>query len=344
MSEMRGLTSQRAAELLKEHGENTTRVSKHKSTWALLLQQFQSPIILILIAATVISMFLGEIIDGLIILGILIPSGFLNYWQENRANQTMQELLKQLELSIAVLRDNKLQELPIRLLVPGDVIKLATGDLVPADCELLESQNLSIDESALTGETFAVEKSAQLDKAIHFGTHVVSGSGWASITATGLSTKYGELVNDLADRDVKTGFERGTTQFGLMLMRAMLLLGTALVIFNVIMQRPLIDSLLFSLALAVGLTPQLLPTIITVSLASGARVMAKNRVLVKRLDAIEDFGSMNVLCSDKTGTLTVGVTKLKATLDSTGKQSAAVAKLASLNSHLQSGFTNPLDD
>lgn len=342
----RGLTSVQAAALLKSHGPNRVASTHQHSTFRLLLNQFRGPLMLVLIAATVLSMFLGEVVDGIVILAILIPSGFLNFWQENRASKTMMDLLKQLEVSVRCWRDAELKLVPISQLVPADVVELSAGDIVPADCKLDESQNLLLDESALTGESFAVEKSAATggDNLLHFGTHVASGSCRATITATGLSTKYGELVGKLAEQDVETGFERGTKAFGMLLVRAMLILSVSLVAFNLVMGRPFIDSLLFSLALAVGLTPQLLPTIITVSLAAGARVLAKNRVLVKRLDAIEDFGSMNILCSDKTGTLTIGVSKLEGALDAAGQTSENVLRLAALNASLQTGFTNPLDD
>ena len=204
-----------------------------------------------------------------------------------------------------------------------------------------------MDESALTGESVTVEKSADAanpkNSLLFYGTHVASGSATAQITATGANTEYGQLITELGSKQRQTSFEKGTTGFGMLLVKTMVVLCSVLIIFNLILQRPLIDSLLFSLALAVGLTPQLLPAIVSVSLAAGARVLAKNKVLVKRLDAIEDFGSMDVFCTDKTGTLTFGVTELTSSLDFAGKPSKSVYDLALLNASLQQGFESPLD-
>lgn len=299
-------------------------------------------------------MFAGEITDGIIILAIIIPSGLLGFWQEHRAGKTMQTLLKQVQVHVEVIRDGVEVTIPLAEVVVGDLVILRLGDVVPADLQIVEASGLMVDESALTGESFPREKNvgeidtgkplAERTSELFFGTHVVSGTGQGIVVKAGRDTEFGALSKEVSSKDITTGFERGTTAFGMLLMQAMLALVSALFIANMLLHRPIIDSLLFSLALAVGLTPQLLPVIISVSLAAGARRMAEKQVLVKRLDAIEDFGLMTVLCTDKTGTITAGVVNLDGATDINGTASDVVLRLAYLNAKLQKGFANPLDD
>jgi Mg2+-importing ATPase len=240
---------------------------------------------------------------------------------------------------------------PLEEVVVGDEVLLRVGDVVPGDMQIAESKGLQLDESALTGESFAAERA--VGELARFGTHVVAGQGRGVVSAIGEATQFGALEKSLAGKDIKTGFEKGMTRFGLLLMRAMIFLLVGLLVVNIALHRPLLESLLFSIALAVGLTPQLLPAIIAVSLAAGAKMMASRQVLVKRLDAIEDFGAMNVLCTDKTGTITAGVVSLDGALglepgDSSSSgvwgQSPRLLRLAYLNASLQQGFKNPLDE
>ena len=352
MTETLGLTTEAAKSLLSRYGANQVVSHRHNSPAKLLARQFTSPIILILIAATLLSMFLGDVVDGAIILAIIVPSGLLSFWQEYRADQTVSQLTEQLEVEATVTRDSKLVKIKAVDLVPGDLVHLHPGEIISADLVLVDSMNLQTNESALTGESLPVEKvafsaadfaQAPENTRLFLGTHVASGSGSAVVVATGRSTRFADLVSQLQTKDLETSFERGSKRFGLMLIRSMLVLVAALLITNVLLHKPLIDSLLFSLALAVGLTPQLLPAIITVSLATGARELAKNKVLVKRLDSIEDFGAMNVLCTDKTGTLTVGVASCGGALDAAGEPSARANTLAWLNAKLQQSMPNQLD-
>ena len=348
-----GLSTQEAADRLKENGPNVLDSRSRNSSWSLLIRQFESPIILILFAATIISMFLGEVTDGSIILAIIIPSGLLGFWQEHRASKTMQSLMSRVQVHVEVIRDGKEVTIPIADVVVGDLVVLRAGDLVPADLHAVEATGLMVDESALTGESFPREKNvgdidrtkplAERTSELFFGTHVVSGVGQGIVVKTGRDTEFGEIAKSLNARDVTTGFERGTTAFGMLLLKAMIFLVSALFIANMLLHRPVIDSLLFSLALAVGLTPQLLPVIISVSLSAGAKRMAEKQVLVKRLDAIEDFGLMTALCTDKTGTITVGAIRLDSALDPGGSISDRVLQLAFLNAKSQKGFINPLD-
>ena len=239
-------------------------------------------------------------------------------------------------------------------LVPGDVAILTAGARIPADCLLLDSQDLFVDEAVLTGESFPVEKStgivpadaplARRSNVLFQGTHVVSGKGRAVVVRTGRATKFGAIAERLRLHPAETEFEHGVRRFGYLLMEVTLLLVIALFAFDVYLQRPVLDSFLFALALAVGLTPQLLPAIISVNLAHGARRMAAKQVIVKRLSAIENFGSMNVLCSDKTGTLTEGRVRVLSAFDAEGRESAQVLFYAFLNASYQTAFPNPIDE
>lgn len=353
MSVPEGLSTQEAKDRLEKNGPNILNSHSNNSSWRLLIRQFESPIILILFAATITSMFLGEVTDGSIILAIIIPSGLLGFWQEHRASKTMQALMSQVQVHVEVIRDGKEMSVPIAEVVVGDLIALRAGDLVPADLHVVLATGLMVDESTLTGESFPREKNVgaidplkplvERTAELFFGTHVVSGVGQGVVQKIGRDTEFGELAKELNSRDVTTGFERGTTAFGMLLLRTMSVLVIGLFAVNLLLHRPVIDSLLFSLALAVGLTPQLLPVIISVSLAAGARRMAEKKVLVKRLDAIEDFGLMTALCTDKTGTITAGAIRLDGALGSKGAPNDRVLRLAYINAKSQKGFINPLD-
>ena len=286
-------------------------------------------------------MALGDVIDGFIILAIVSASGVLGFVQERRADRAVDALLSRVRIHADVIRNGVECEVALDEVIVGDVVVLRAGDVIPADGEAIEVRDLLVDESMLTGESFPVEK--QLASTVFFGTHVASGTGHVRVTAIGIETRFGALVSQLESRDVTTRFERGLTAFGYMLVRAMVVLVAAIFVNNLVLERPFVESLLFSLALAVGLTPQMLPAIVAVSLSTGARRMAEEKVIVKRLDAIEDFGTMSVLCTDKTGTLTVGAARLDAAVDVNGRPDDDVLSLARLNAGLQRGFVNPLD-
>jgi Mg2+-importing ATPase len=298
-------------------------------------------------------MALGDLADGLIILVIVAASGALGFWREHTAGQAVEALTAQVRVEAKVRRGGREVSVPVEQVVVGDLVVLGAGDVVPADCRVVASQGLLVDQAALTGESYPVEKRPGVAAAgtppggrtgsLFMGTHVVSGAGEAVVVATGRSTELGAVSARLAGRRARTGFERGITAFGVLLVRAMVVLVAAIFAVNLLLHRPLVESLLFSLALAVGLTPQLLPAIVSISLAAGARRMAAEKVIVKRLDAIEDFGAMTVLCTDKTGTITSGVVRLDRAVDLAGRPSREVLRLARLNAGLQRGFPNPLD-
>jgi len=348
-----GLSPAEAAARLASYGPNTIERRKRSDTFTLLARQFASPIILILVLATIISGVLGDVTDTVIILAIIGLSGLLGFWQERGAARSVEALLAVVEVKADVVRDGATTSVPLEDVVPGDIAVLNAGDVIPGDCLVLESTSLLVDEAALTGETYPVEKKSgqiaasapvtQRTNALFLGTHIVSGSSRSLVVATGLQTQFGRVSARLAQRPAPTGFERGMTQFGFLLVRAMVVLVGVIFVANIILARPFLDSALFALALAVGLTPQLLPAIVTISLSQGARLMARKRVIVKRLEAIEDFGAMSVLCTDKTGTMTVGTVELQSALSVDGAPSDAVKRLGYLNAKLQTGFANPID-
>ena len=348
-----GLTSGEARQRLERYGANLLKPPKRTDVLTLLLAQFQSPIILILLFATGLSFFLHDAVDALIILAIVLASGLLGFWQEHGATHAVERLLAVVRVRATALRDGRPAEVPLQDIVPGDVVRLGAGDIVPGDCLIQESRDLFVDEAMLTGETFPVEKAAAVlpedaplarrTNALWMGTHVVSGTATALVVRTGRDTEFGRVSDRLRLRPPETEFERGIRRFGYFLMEVTLVLVVAIFAVNVYLGRHVMDSFLFSLALAVGLTPQLLPAIISINLAHGARRMAEAKVIVKRLAAIENFGSMNILCSDKTGTLTQGTVRLQAALDAGGAPSDRVLLHAFLNAHFETGFANPID-
>ena len=292
--------------------------------------------------------------NAIIIITIILISSLLGFWQERGAANAVEKLLVIVQTKATVFRDGSEKEIPVEKIVPGDVIHLNAGDLIPGDAILLESKDLFVNEASLTGETFPAEKTAgilpqatslsQRTNSLFMGTNVVSGDAQAVIIRTGLQTEFGKVSERLKLRPPETEFEHGVRHFGYLLMEVTLVLVVVTFAINVYFARSVLDSILFSLALAVGLTPQLLPAIISINLAHGAKIMATQKVIVKRLASIENFGSMNVLCSDKTGTLTEGIIKIQSVLDFNGNPSEKALLYAYLNASYQTGFTNPIDD
>jgi Mg2+-importing ATPase len=350
----KGLTDQEADSRLARYGMNTFKGHSRATSIMLFISQFKSPITILLMIAALLSMGLGDITDSIIILIIIVVSSFLGFWQENGAAHAVDELLKMVQIRCLILRNGAEKEFPIENVVPGDIIILSAGDVIPADSLILDSKDVFIDEAAFTGETFPVEKSAGLVPAdaplakrtnsLFMGSHVISGTARVIVVKTGKQTEFGKISEKLRVKSPETDFEKGIRHFGYLLMEITLVLVLIIFATNILLHKPALDSFLFSLALAVGLTPQLLPAIISVNLAAGARAMAKQQVIVKRLSAIENFGSMNILCSDKTGTITAGKVTLKDALDIEGKPSKKTLHLAWLNATLQRGFKNPIDE
>ncbi len=300
------------------------------------------------------SYFLGDPVNAVIILVIILVSSLLGFWQERGATNAVKKLLAIVQTKATVLRGGTQEDIPVEEIVPGDIAVLNAGDIIPGDSLIVDSKDLFVNESSLTGETFPAEKTvgtlpretplAKRTNSLFMGTNVVSGNARALIVATGSRTEFGKVSERLKQRPPETEFEHGVRRFGYLLMEVTLVLVVATFAINVYFARPVLDSLLFSLALAVGLTPQLLPAIISINLAQGAKKMAVQKVIVKRLASIENFGSMNVFCSDKTGTLTEGAIHIESVLDAEGKESDKAFLYAFLNASMQTGFTNPIDE
>ncbi len=351
-----GLSTEEAEDRTGIYGRNLLKPQKRFSTVVLFLSQFKSPIILILLAAAILSFFLKDVSDGTIILSIIIISGGLGFWQEFRAANAVKKLLETISVNVNVLRDGSDIEIPLEEVVPGDIIIFNAGDIVPADCRILQSRDLFVNESTLTGETYPVEKNpdsgilpAELPiskriNSLFMGTNVVSGTGHAVAVKTGKNTEFGKVSEKLKLRPAETEFEHSIKRFGYFLMEVTTILVIAIFAFNMFLKRPFLDSFLFAMALAVGLTPQLLPAIISVNLSRGSKKLADLKVIVKRLSSIENFGSMNIICSDKTGTLTEGVMQLDSAMGIDGKKSNKTSFYAYINSYYETGFVNPIDE
>jgi Mg2+-importing ATPase len=348
-----GLSSAEAAARLRQYGENRLAHARRDSDLALLLRQLGNPLVLLLVGAAVISLAVHETHDAAIILMIVFASALLGFWQERGAARAVERLLALVAVRASVVRDGAPHEVAVEEVVPGDVVALSAGSLVPGDCRLLEAKSLFVDEAALTGETYPAEKRpeavpgdtplARRTSALFLGTHVVSGTARAVVVRTGRRTEFGRVSERLAARPPETDFELGLQRFGYLLVRVTGALVFGVFAVNILFHRPVFETFLFALALAVGLTPELLPAIVSLNLSRGARRMAQAKVIVKRLDAIESFGSMDVLCSDKTGTLTEGKVRLCSALAMDGSESARVLALAAVNAGFESGFANPID-
>ena len=349
-----GIQQTDAESRLKQYGPNALKAQRQTTWFGLLLSQFKSPLVLILIFAAIVSAFVGEWTDAIIVLAVVLGSTMLGFVQEYRASNAVEKLRSQVTIKSSVLRGGKPQMIPSEQVVPGDVVLLSAGSLIPADGIVLEANDFFVNQAVLTGETFPVEKTpgivpakaslAERTNCVFMGTSVRSGTAHVLIVQTGKSTVFGQIAERLSLRPAQTEFERGVQNFGYLLTQVMLVMVVIVLAINIFLAKPPIDSLLFALALAVGLAPELLPAIISITLAHGAQQMAKRGVIVRRLNAIENFGSMDVLCTDKTGTLTEGVVRLDGALDLEGQPSPAVLNYTYLNAQYQTGMSNPLDD
>ncbi|MCZ2149032.1 MAG: magnesium-translocating P-type ATPase [Bryobacterales bacterium] len=349
-----GFDSEEAERRLREYGPNSMAAESRFAALRAFGRLFANPLVVILLAASAISLALGDHVGGIIVIVIVTLSVTLNFFMEFRARHAMEAIQEQTATTAAVIRDGRELELPVGELAPGDVIRVHAGDLVPADGRLLESKDLHVRESALTGEPLAVEKTAadlppgrygvgDAVNSIFLGSAVQTGMATAVVVRTGPATALGEIAAKLTRRPPESEFARGIRQFGLMITRVIMLLVLFVLLVNVALHRPALESFLFSVALAVGMTPELMPMIITVTLAQGARRMARKKVLVKQLAAIENFGSVEILCSDKTGTLTEGEIVLDKHVDLRGVNQGEVLRLVYLNSYFEAGIRSPLD-
>jgi Mg2+-importing ATPase len=348
-----GLTQKEAEERLHQYGLNTLKTKKQSGVWRLAWNQIKSPLVLILVFAAIVSMIVGEWTDAAIVLTVIFGSTLLGFFQEYSANNAVEKLKSQVTLKSTVMRDRKAVNIISEQAVPGDIVLLSAGSLIPADGVVISAVDFFVNQAILTGETFPVEKTpgviaekaglAERTNCVFMGTSVRSGSAKVLIIHTGKSAVFGQIAERLSLRPPETDFERGIQRFGYLLTQVMLVMVVIVLAINIFLAKPPIDSLLFALALAVGLAPELLPAIISITLAHGAQRMAKRGVIVRRLNAIENFGSMDVLCTDQTGTLPEGVVHLDGALDVNGQSSTTVLRYAFLNASFQTGLDNPLD-
>jgi Mg2+-importing ATPase len=351
---LNGLSSQEVERRLEVYGRNELARKKKRAAIVEFLLHFRSPLIIILLLAGAVSGILGELPNMAIIFSIVFLSVILDFYQESKAGKAAEMLEEKVTTTATVLRDNVKSEVKLSEIVPGDIIYLSAGDITPADARIITAKDLFINQSALTGESFPVEKTAAPVKVkdasitewsnyLFMGTSIVSGTATAAVVRTGGSTEYGKIAKRLVEKAPETEFERGIKGFGFLIMQVTFLLVLFVFFVNAFYKRDVLESLLFAVALAVGLTPELLPMIITVNLSKGAIAMSKKGVIVKRLSSIENFGSMNVLCTDKTGTLTENQIQLVLHVDMEGNDDEKVLLYSFLNSYYQTGLKSPLD-
>ena len=348
-----GLSSIESSFRLSKLGNNRLDTKRKKNFLSLFISQFKSPIIIIFVFTALLSFFLGEREDALIIFAIILISSSLGFWQEKTASDVIHKLISTVKTKSKVLRDGKIKDIVSENIVSGDIIILESGDKVPADCKILESKDIFVNEATLTGETYPIEKSdvVILNKdvplrkrlnSLFMGSFVISGTAKALVIHTGANTEIGKISSRLNYKQ-DTEFQKGIKQLGYFLVEITLLLVISIFLINVYLGRPVLESFLFPLALAIGLTPQLLPTIISINLSHGARRMANEKVIVKRPESIENLGSMDILCTDKTGTITTGELKLYSYSDINGHNYEKILLYAYLNAMYETGYANPID-
>jgi Mg2+-importing ATPase len=349
-----GLTAEEAAAQLTRYGPNTLHVARKHTFMRLFVSRFRSPLVILLLVASTISALTGDVVSSTIVICMALLSVVLDAVQEYRAGEAAERLKQSVAVQVDVLRGGAATTVPAAGVVPGDVVLLSAGDLVPADGRALETYDCFANQALLTGEPYPVEKHADaaapsvpLNEAanvLFMGTSVVSGSARVLVCRSGSETALGEISKSLSVEPPPTAFEQGARSFGLLVLRLAVLMTLFVIFVNTAQHRPWLESFLFAVALAVGLTPELLPMIVSVTLSRGALRMAAKKVIVKRLAAIHDLGSMNVLCTDKTGTLTESRIRLEQHLDPLGRSTTRALELAYLNSYFETGLKSPLDE
>ena len=353
-SSLGGLSNAEAAARLIRFGPNLIHAERKRALLLQFLSKFRNPLVIILLTASALSAFTGDAISFFIISAIVLASVTLDFVQEHRAGQAAERLRQSVAVRGQVLREGKALEIPLAEMVPGDVALLAAGSLIPCDGRVLEAKDFFVNQALLTGEPFPVEKTPgelpgepdilTAGNTVLLGTSVISGTAKVLMCRTGQNTELGEIADTLAAKAPPTAFEQGTQRFGFLIMRMTILLVLFVLLINAFFHRPWLESFLFAVALAVGLTPELLPMVVSVTLSRGALRMAANKVIVKRLASIHNLGSMDVFCTDKTGTLTEARIHLERHMDPLGRESERVLKLAYFNSFFETGLKSPLDD
>lgn len=349
-----GLGSEAAVKRLSRFGRNELEAQGEEHILATFLKMFSNPLVLILLTSALLSYFLGEVHGAVIIITLVCLSAVLQFFHEFRSNRAAAALRRRVAVHATALRDGRFQDIILSEIVPGDIVHLSAGDIIPGDARLISAKDLYVNQASVTGESFPVAKRASADDeqqdglpdmkyAVFMGCSVTSGIGTAVVVATGRDTEIGNIAHSLIKKPPETEFEHGIREFSLMLTRVIVSLVLLIFLVNALLKHNFFESFLFALAVSVGLTPELLPVIMTVTLARGALAMSKKGVIVRQLESIQNFGSMDILCSDKTGTLTEGEFKLVESTHVDGRADPRVLLYAWLNSTLQGGMKNPLD-
>jgi Mg2+-importing ATPase len=349
-----GLSHEEAQKRLEEYGFNEPAKKKKRTALVQLLSKFTNPLVIVLFIIAAFSLYFQEPFNALLVVLMAIISVFLSFFQEYRAGKEAEKLSEMVRATATVIRNGKSQEVKIREIVPGDIVDLFAGDMIPADLRIISCKDLFINQASLTGESFPAEKvpgpvqtkgtsSSEVTNIAFMGTSVVSGTALGLVIKTGLSTQFGEVSRKLATIHMETSFDKGIRSFTWLMIRIMLVLVIVIFAINAALKGNFIEALMFSLAVAVGLTPEMLPMLVAINLSKGAITMAKKQVIVKRLNSIQNFGAMDVLCTDKTGTLTLDKIVLEKHCDVTGKEDEDVLRLAYINSFYQTGLKNLLD-
>lgn len=349
----KGLSQAEANKILLQSPHHKKTKSSFEKDLGLFIGQFKSPLMLLLIGAVILSAFLGDTSDVFIILFIVISTGLMSFFQERNAGKVVEKLQSMISLKSNVLRDGEVQQVDSSNIVAGDILLFKAGDMIPADCLLIEANELHVNESSLTGESYPVRKEVgilaehtELAKRINClweGSNIVSGNAKALVINTGTETIFGSIAQSI-NTIKETTFEKGIKDFGYFLMKITLVLSFFILIVNLVNHKSVIDSALFALALAVGMAPELLPAITTIAMSAGAKRMLEKKVIVKKLASIQNLGEVNLLCTDKTGTITEGAIKIAGLLDGFGEQSEFVKLLAFWNASFETGYTNPIDE
>lgn len=349
-----GLSSDTAARRLGDTGPNTVATGPHQTVWQDLIHRCRNPLVIQLFIIAAVSYLMGDLRSTVVVGGMVFLSVFLSYFQEARSSRAVEKLQKLVKTTVSVLRDGREVEVPLEEVVPGDVVVLAAGSLIPADLRVLAAKDFFVSQSALTGESMPVEKNAdpnqpadrapfEFTNACFMGSNVLSGSARGVVLATGPRTYFGALAEKMLARRQPTSFDQGVRDFTWLMIRFMLVMVSATFLIVGLTKGNWVQALLFALSVAVGLTPEMLPMIITVCLSKGALLMARKKVIVKHLHAIQNFGAMDVLCTDKTGTLTQDHVVLERYVDVTNRSSEDVLRYAYMNSFYQTGLRNLLD-
>ncbi len=357
-SSQNGLTTEESQTRIEEFGYNEPAKRKKRTILLQILSKFLNPLVIVLVLIGVLSFVLAEdysdYIGVIFVFAMVIMSVMLSFIQEYRSGKEAEKLSEMVRVTASVFRDGKQIELKIKDLVPGDVVYLSAGDLVPADLRIFSCKDLFINQSSLTGESFPVEKFPdpiipknnsiqEMLNIAYMGSSVISGSAHALVVNTGIRTKFGEISKHLTTARGQTAFETGIKKFTWLMIRLMMTLVVVIFLINAIMKGNPAEAFLFALAVAVGLTPEMLPMLVAMNLSKGAIRMSKHKVIVKRLNSIQNFGAMDVLCTDKTGTLTMDEIVLEKYCDVVRTQNEDVLRYAYMNSYYQTGLKNLLD-